>query len=326
MERRRFLVASAGIVGLSGCTDDQGFSDETPAQSTDTPDQGPDPQQAQQRLEAASTEFQDGWDEFDEEIESFDSIDTRVSFRSEVIEEHFNQVEDELDQAEPLANAEQQTIIEAFRNLLEWSRPTVSTFDIFADAVDSSLTAQTYFDNERYEDSANAFSESAGLLDDANEELTVAENRYEDIDFDAFDDYDEIAGLELEFAMEQMGSLITGFDYYARGMQHVALGMGSFQSAAEEFDNENFAEASDGFAEARNEFATGNNIITEGEESAPDEMIDHFIGLSCYTGAVRDAADHFKSASDAAQNGNWEQANGDVDNAETAIERCDFQA
>jgi hypothetical protein len=323
MKRRQYLVATCGAVVGAGCS---GSSDTTP-----TPDEQAGtptisgPEEAQQHIESAHESFVSAVDTFEEEIEKFDSVEDRISFRPDVIDAHLDEAESELDEAETTANSEQEEWIDEARQLVSWMRSIVDVYDYFGDGFDEFQTGLTYWDNDRMDDAADSFAETTDYLEEADSELSSAQTRFSDIDWDVFEDSDDIDRLELELMMEDLSAIVTDFIYFSDTYHYLALGFDHFLTAAEAFDNERWADAADRFSEAYEDFATAHSTISRGEEEASDEFIDDFIGLTCLTKAFRDSADHYQEAAEAAEANDWDRANEEADQAEQALERCDYE-
>lgn len=320
MKRRQYITAISGSLALvAGCS---GESD-TPA---DTPTATTDKVNEQELLNSAYDEIKEAYDVLQSELENFDDVDGRISFQRDVIDAHLDEARNYLENAKEGNDQEYTRQIEVLENTVDWMDVYTGSFENFANAIDEFQTGLTYWENERYQDAANSFSTSSELLGDAEEDLILAQNEFEDIDWDVFEDSDNITRLELKLAMEDLSNYVTDFDYFARTYHYIALGIDYFIPAADAFDNDQYEKAAEGFKNARDEFTTSNSIIREGEGSASDEFIDDFIGLSCLTESFRDAADHFKTASEAAQENNWGRAEEEVNKAQTALDRCDYEA
>lgn len=321
MKRRQYLAAVTAGVTSAGCLDD---SDSTTDPSTE--EQQGNPEITEEKLIAAYREIDSAFEELDAEVDDFDNSDQRISFEASVIEAHLSEATSNLDEAEESSSSDYQQEIDTLRDVVDWVRTFTSAIENFANALDESQTAFTYWENERFQDSADSFGESNDYVSEAGDNLTSAEAKAEGIDWEVFEDYNEIEQLELELAIEELQAINTDWDYFTRTYQEMALGFDDFFTAATEFDNEQYSSAKDGFEQARSHFSSAVSISLNGEESASDVMVDEFIGLTCLTESMRDAADHFVSASEAADNGQWNQAEEDINNAETAIDRCDYEA
>lgn len=321
MKRRQFLVACSASTLTAGClAGDDADEGTTP---TGTSGDSGDVSTAA-HVDEARDEFEAAWVTFEEESEKFDDVDNRVSFRTDVIDEHLDRSEAALDRAEESASAEQQTEIDALRDVLDWSRSIVSAFDNVGNAVDEYATATSYLDNERFEDAAERFSAAVDYLDDAESNVTQARASYENMDETTFEDYDEVDALELELLIDDLEALVVDFRYLSRALERFALGYHSFEAGTEAFDDERYRDAADRFGDARGEFTTAHSITTEGEADASDDFIDDFIGFSCLTDALADAAGNFESASEAAQRGNRSRVESEFEDAEAALDRCEY--
>jgi len=316
MNRRQYLIAVSATVPLAGCTSDTG--DSTSGDDSSSSDET-------ELLESAHQELEKALDEFETELDDIDEVDSRISFQDDTIQAHLDQAEEDLDDAEE-AGAEQEDWIEAMRGTISLMRSIVDGFENFADGIDEFLTGATYLQNERYSDAESAFVEANDLINQSQDELVVAEENLNGIDFSEFSDSSEIDRLEMETVLEEFSALNTDLEYLTRTYRDLARGFSDFLPAAESFDSEQYRDAEDGFQSARNHFSSAASTIRDGEESATDEFIDEFIGLTCLTEALRDAADDYASASEAASNYNWDTAESRAEDANAALERCDYQA
>lgn len=316
MNRRQYLVAVSATVPLAGCSSDNG--DSTPGGGSSSLDET-------ELLESAHEELENALDAFEAELDNIDEVDSRISFRDETIQAHLDQAESYLDDAEE-GDVEQEGWIEAMRGVISLLRSFVTAFKNFADGLDEFQTGATYLENERYSDAESAFVEANDLIKQSEDELVVAQENLDGIDFSEFSDTSKIDRIEIEIQLEEFSVLNTDFEYLTRTYRDLARGFGEFLPAAESYDSEQYDDAENKFRSARNHFSSAASTIREGEESATDELIDDFIGLTCLTEALRDAADYYASASQAASNSDWDTANSHAEDANAALERCDYQA
>jgi len=316
MNRRQYLVAASAVVPLAGCTSDN--EDPSSDGNTSTSDQT-------ELLESAQEELVNALDAFEAELDDIDEVDSRISFQDETIQAHLDQAESYLDDAEE-EGADQEDWIEAMRGVVSLMRSFIDAFGSFADGLDEFQTGATYLENERYSDAELSFVEANDLINQSSDELVVAQENLDEIDFSEFSDSSEIDRIEMETQLEEFSALNTDLEYMTRTYRDLARGFGEFLPAAESFDNEQYGDAEDEFRSARDHFSSAASTIKEGEESATDDFIDDFIGLTCYAEALRDAADNYVSASEAASNSDWDTAESRAEDANAALERCDYQA
>lgn len=316
MNRRQYLAAVSAGAALAGCTSDG--EDTSSSDSTSSSDQT-------DLLESAQKELENALDAFEAELDDMDEADNRISFQDEIIQAHLNQADSYLDDAEGQA-VEQEDWIEAMKGTISFMRSITDAFRGFADSLDEFLTGATYLQNERYSDAESVFVEANDLINQSQDELVVAEENLDRIEFSEFPDSNEIDRLELETVLEEFSALNTDLEYMTRTYRDLARGFGEFMPAGELFDSERYENAVGGFQSARNHFSSAASTVRGGEESATDEFIDDFIGLTCLTEALRDAADNYASASEAASNSNWDTAESYAEDANAAFERCDYQA
>jgi chromosome segregation ATPase len=316
MNRRQYLIAVSAAVPLAGCASDNESA------TTDGDSTGQDETEL---LESAHEELENALNAFEAELDDINEVDSRISFEDEVIQAHLDQAESYLNDAEE-GGAEQEGWIEAMRGVISLMRSFVDAFENLADGLDEFQTGATYFQNERYSDAESSFVEANKLINQSQDELVVAEEYFDGIDFGEFSDSSEIDRIEMENRFEDFSALNTDFEYLTRTYRDLARGFREFLPAGESFDSEQYNDAEEGFRSARNHFSSAASTIREGEESATDEFIDDFIGLTCLTEALRDAADNYASASEAASNSDWDTANSHAEDANDALERCDYQA
>lgn len=315
MKRRQYLIAASAVVPLAGCASDSG--DSNPSEDTSSP-------QEAELIESALEELESAVDAFESELDSVDDVSGRISFDDDIVQAHLDQAESDLDEAEE-GDVEQGDLIDATRGMISFLRSVVRSFEYTTDAIDEFQTGATYLQNERYNDAESSFVEATDLINQSQDEFAVAEENLSEIDFDEFSESSEIDRLEMETALEDLGALNTDLEYMGRTYRDLARGFSDFIPAADSFDNEQYDDAEEGFRNARNHFSSAASTIKEGEESATDDLIDDFIGLTCYAEALRDGADYYTSASEAASNGNWDTAESYAEDAQAALERCDYE-
>lgn len=315
MKRRQYIIAASAVVPLAGCASDS--SNSNPSEDTSGP-------QEAELIESALEELESALDAFESELDSVNDVSGRISFDDDIVQAHLDQAESDLDEAEK-GDVEQGDLIDATRGMISLLRSIVRSFEYTTDAIDEFQTGATYLQNERYNDAESSFVEATDLINQSQDEFAVAEENLSEIDFDEFSESGEIDRLEMETALEDLDTLNTDLEYMGRTYRDLARGFSDFIPAADSFDSEQYDDAEEGFRNARNHFSSAASTIKEGEESATDDLIDDFIGLTCYAEALRDAADYYTSASEAASNGNWDTAESYAEDANAALERCDYE-
>ncbi|WP_200530763.1 hypothetical protein [Halorubrum sp. LN27] len=199
MNRRQYLVAASAVVPLAGCTSDN--EDPSSDGNTSTSDQT-------ELLESAQEELVNALDAFEAELDDIDEVDSRISFQDETIQAHLDQAESYLDDAEE-EGADQEDWIEAMRGVVSLMRSFIDAFGSFADGLDEFQTGATYLENERYSDAELSFVEANDLINQSSDELVVAQENLDEIDFSEFSDSSEIDRIEMETQLEEFSALNT---------------------------------------------------------------------------------------------------------------------
>lgn len=174
MQRRQVLAGIAGSSILTaGCTGDVDEQEST------------NPDQAAEKIETARDSLQEAAELVEEEAAKFDSVDESklvVDVRTAQIDQQIDEAESELDAAEKVATSDQREVIEGLRDLARWMRSLSNVMAESGDVFDEFDIAMSYWDSDRFEDSAEQFQVVGNEVDEARETLTIAEERYQRVE------------------------------------------------------------------------------------------------------------------------------------------------
>ncbi|MFB6107708.1 MAG: hypothetical protein ABEJ82_02560 [Haloplanus sp.] len=315
MDRREFLTVGVvtALLPLTGCSG----SDST----------GGNPETAQEHLDKAGTALQNAGEKMKSESEKFtdsDFQDGGVDVKTSAINGYLDTASTELDKAEQDATAEQRRTIDTAREYVAFVRKLIAFLDTFAEGYSQTYNGYTYFRSERYEDAIAKLDTAGSTLSDADDLLTVTQSRYEDLNTDVLDEMGQVQAESLASSLDDMDALVPAFEAFVEGLRYLSKGMDDFEAGSTSMENDRYGDAEAAFGSASEEFNAARSTFKAEEGSAPSEIKSTFIELTCYSGALRDAATHLANSMEAYQNGNYDRAKSEAQTARDASNRCDF--
>ena len=336
MSRRQLLIGVAGASGLSvaGCSGngaDEGPQDDAPEDNENSSEgdlaTSPTATDIPDSIERAADLLSDAADRFRSETENLDQSE----FQTSEIHTLLDRTGEELDAARSEATPEQRAAIETVRSIVEWLRNGVQALEFYGEAVANLERGGTYYDNERFEEAAEQAETALTGLERSTASLDEADAVYERLDLATLEaigeDPDEIRSeLEtLNTRMDDLALYVETMETFARAQRHHVAGTDHYVKATGAVDEDRFSTASELFAEARTEFESANSLSRDGEEKAPQELLEEFLVLTCKTENLREAADHMHTAAMEAEAGNSGEADEAYEaalSAEEAVDEC----
>lgn len=321
MDRREWLAlaVSAGVAGFAGCSGDGGEQSPTTPDDTETPTETEtqtksDEAVAAEHIETVRTKLDEASSLIDEQSES-----DNQEFSADRVHAKLDDVESELDSASAVATDDQQTAIDRLRSFSNWLRSMADVFGAAKEGLNAFERANSYFQTERYDETAEYLDTAQSQFETADEHLSEARLNFEEIDESTLDEFESVSA---HSAMDEMAAFVGTMIGFIDGYRDLTSGFDQFMTGAEAFDNQEWNESIDPLRSARDDFAAAESTFRDNEENAPQEIVESMIELTCLAGAMKDASTHYENAARAAQNGNTERYNDEVEQAEAATNRC----
>lgn len=310
MERRTFIATSIAATSsalVAGCSGSR---------------------QAAEHLEAAYDGIENANEEIESESERLADADIKngdgVGMRTSAIFGHLDTASIELNQAEETASDDQQEQIDGVRRYVDFARASTEFIDKFADGITEFTTGLSYFKAERYADARDRLKDTESMFDEVDSHLKTVRIRYDDLDTDVFNDVDRVSVESFQEDIDKLEELVPALKALTTGLRSVSVGMIEFEEGTSDFEDEQYSEAESRYKAARNEFAAAHSTFSEMETESPSEVQSTFVELTCASGGLRDASQHFANAANAMQSGNNQRAQDEVDQARDAANRCSY--
>jgi hypothetical protein len=310
MNRRKYLKSAFGFVGIvsvAGCSSQSSSYSE----HINT---------AQEAIRNAEEKIQTEANKFNSEnLES-----GGVNVQTAAIYDYLDTAEEQLDAAESSASQSQKESIEATQNWISFAREFTAFLDIFAEDYSQASSGFVYIQSERYSDAVDELSTAEDTLSRADEQLTITEDAWNEMDRSKLEDVEDISIAEIENSFLQINEVISVFIPMVSGMSSLSEGLVDYLAGSNAYDAGRYTEAENKFRAAAEDFTVSHSTLKEQEDDAPESMKNSMIELTCYSGAIRDASTHFANAAEATQNGNRSRANEEAQKADEATDRCSF--
>jgi uncharacterized phage infection (PIP) family protein YhgE len=304
MERREFItVVSGGLIGLAGCSSGGGAAEDS--------------------IETANEHLGQAGDEFASESDKFGNATEGVDFRTSVIFTHLDEADSALEMASNEDDGEYSDLIQALENTADFLRSTTQSLAHFATALNSLQQAVDYSDTERYNDSISALQDANSSLSEAQSDIAVAQSELEEIDTDQLGEADEVDIVEMRDVFTQFTEYREAMEYLINGYIDLNRALRAFSQATDQFEAERYPQAATSFDDARAHSTSAETTFRDGEGVAPPDLKSSFIDLSCTARGFKEASDHYNNASEAATNGYYNEANEQVDQAQSALDQCE---
>jgi len=308
MNRRKYLKSTFGLVGVISAA---GCSGQSPSYNERI-------NTAQEAITNAEEKLQTEADKFNSENLDSGGVDIQIA----AIYDYLDTAAEQLNAAESSASENEMDDIRALENWVALLREFTDFLDVFAEGYSQASSGFTYIQTERYSDAVDQLDTAEETLSNANDQLTVAQDAWNEIDRSKLEDAEEISVSEIENYFTNVQEIMSVFIPMVSGMSSLSEGLIDFQAGSEAYDANQYTEAENKFRAASNDFTVANSTLKEQEETAPESMTNSIIELTCYSGAIRDASTHLANASEAIQNGNRNRANEEAQKANEAVDRC----
>ena len=308
MNRRKYLKSTFGLVGVlsaAGCSGQGSSYDEHISA-------------AQESITNAEEKLQTEADKFNSENLDSGGVDIQTA----AIYDYLDTAEEELNAAESSANQSQEESIQAAQNWIDVAREITEFLDIFAEGYSQASSGFAYIQSERFSDAVDELITAEETLSSANEQLTITEEAWDEIDRSKVEDIEDISIAEIENSFSQLKEVMSVLTPMVSGMISLSEGLVDYQDGSEAYDAGQYTEAENKFRAASDDFTVAHSTFKEQEEAAPESMTNSIIELTCYSGAIRDASTHLANAVEATQNGNRNRANEEAEKANEAVDRC----
>ncbi|MCL9813550.1 hypothetical protein [Natranaeroarchaeum aerophilus] len=207
-------------------------------------------------------------------------------------------------------DAEFKTVTDGFDELVSFT----DGFDVLTtgyatllDGVEYVETAQDQFSAEEYDDARVGFADATAAFDTANSTFSDGQS----------DAHEELDG-EFDRATGRSDSLIR----LSSSHESMLDGRELLEDGKEEFENEEFGAASAAFSGAQEEFTAASEEL-DAEPQPEGEFDAEFNQAQCRADNLGEAADEFAAAADAADQGNFIEADQRFENGEDALEAAE---
>lgn len=312
MHRRGALSAVAGSIAtlsLAGCLGSEDGSDDDPAAL----------------IESADESLSDATDELDAALEETNdpTSDGSATLDTEPIEARIDEAEADLTAAREDATDDQLETIDALEDAAAFLRDLVAACAALSDAMHEFETWEQYVTQNRWDDAVDAGERAESRNADAMDETTVARSSFEEIDTDALGAVDEVDRAEMELALGKLEGALEALDVLFEGGRRMAGAMSPFEDGSDALEAERFDEAATEFSTAADRFDRAHDVVSEAETEVESDYRSAVIDFSCQLEALRDAAEHYASGSEAYANGNTERGRSEFEDGEAALDRCD---
>lgn len=324
--RRRLLklgaaVVSTSAVAASGCLEEE-VGDEEPEddETGDGPDDEPDESDegAEDELAAARQSFGEAATELErivkDEDYSFDDTDVRGAL------EEGGEYLDEAHGANPTEEQERQA--HDLRQLRRSLDTVIDSAEQMGEGLDDFDVALEHYDENNFDAAIGRLRDAQGEFRRADGSLGRAEEQFEEIESE-IDRHDEIDADAIRDVINKYRSWTGAMEGMSDGMRDLSRGFERFFRATDDWEQENWRGAERDFDRAHDLFEDSSSTFLETEEDVPPEFLDEMSDLTCEAEAMTDATDHFSRSMEAAQDGDWDSFETEVDRGEEAAERCD---
>ncbi len=207
-------------------------------------------------------------------------------------------------------DAEFETVTDGFAELVSFTDgfdALTAGYATLLDGVEYVDTAQEQFSAEEYDDARGGFADATAAFDAANSTFTGGRS----------DAHEELDG-EFDRATGRSDSLRR----LSASHESMLDGRDSLLAGKEEFESENFSAASDAFSEAGTEFASASDEL-EADPQPDGEFDSEFDQARCRAENLAESAEEFEAAADAADQGNFVEADQRFQNGEDALEAAE---
>jgi len=308
MNRRKYLKSTFGLIGMisaAGCSGQGSSYDERISA-------------AQEAIRNAEEQLQTETDKFDSE--NLDS--SGVDIQTAAIYDYLDTAEEELNAAESSASQTQKENIQAAQNWIDITREFTEFLDIFAEGYSQASSGFAYIQSERFSDAVDELITAEETLSRANEQLTITEEAWNEIDRSKVEDIEDISIAEIENSFSQLKEMMSVLTPMVSGMISLSEGLVDYEEGSDAYEAGRYTEAENKFRAASDDFTVSHSTFKEQEKDSPESMTNTLIQLTCYSGAIRDASTYLANAAEATQNGNRSRANEEAEKANEAVDRC----
>lgn len=342
---RRTLLAGTGttVTGiLAGCTaDSDSNSDENGAENGDenetengdengvesknenTEDSEPSEEvrkEIENSLDAAYGHLETASNEFETETDIAFETEPKDPLSTSGIETALDNAESELDaiekenasdkQVERLENGE--LAVSIFNDLLS---ATTELNDGFG-AWD---TADSYINNDRYNDAADQMETAAEHFREGESTIDTTRESWDELNSDYFKE-SEVELATTKDSLEHLEATFNAFARYSEATVDLCRGMVTFIEGSEYIEQERFVPAKNAFQDSSQSFREAKQQVKDAETAVPRAFRSEFIDATCESNALLEASGLMADGSEAAAAGNYDRARNHFDEASTALD------
>lgn len=331
MNRRRFLAA-VGTVGLSvaaaGCpTDGDGESRDGASEPTGAGDATAtevDEPTVEERIASADAHLEAAAEELDAAVDEAGLSEGQAGeIDMGPIEKRLDRAGADLDAARGDATRDQRETIDALSGSVEFLRETTDVVVEFQGVVEAYIEVETHFEDEAWEGALDPLERADDRTSAAKVQLDEARTAFEGIDTDQLGGVSGVEAREMERTLEELEGVLAALDELITGLREAARGMGPFEAGAAAVEAEEWGRATDEFGVAVDRFSAAQGQFERAERRAPPELREGISPLVCQWSALREATEHFGQGTEAADQGDDEQAVAEFEAADRAVQQAD---
>lgn len=302
MHNRRSVllsVASLAAVGSGGCTDSEqeAFEEATSL--------------LEQNAETLNT-----FAERDDVPEQFDA--ETIKSRADLADEH-------LDEAEQGMGGEDAELVEYSKGVADYQREAADYNTLLVEFNNCLDTVNSYTDSERFEDADQELDTCDNVLRDVERQLNAVEEAHSALDPNVVDDTEQLQHDRISSSLQVERQGIQLLNQFIDSFQTFMTGSVTFFEALELYQNEKFDRSETQFGVAATDFADSERTLDdlESDDETPEQYRSDIIEFNCYAKSLREASEKFRDSARALQNGNYQQAEADAEEANKALDRCE---
>ena len=330
---RRTLLAGTGttVTGiLAGCTadsdsnpDENGAENGAESKDKNTDDNEPSEEVREEiddSLDAAYGHLETASDEFETETDITFETEPKDPLSTSGIETALDNAASELDAIEEEnASDEQVERLENGERAVSIFNDLLSATTELNDGFGAWDTADSYINNDRYDDAADQLETAAEHFREGESPIGATRESWSELDADYFEE-SEVELATTEDSLEHLEGAFDAFARYAEAAVDLCLGMVTFIEGGEYIEQERFEPAKNAFQDSTHSFRQAKQQVKDAETAVPQEFRSDFIDATCESNALVEASESMADGSEAAAAGYYDVAGTHFDEAGAALD------
>lgn len=318
MNRRRFLgVTVTTATAFSGCTGSE-TQNGVSGQATTSVDR-PNPAAAEEHIFVAKEQLRQAVSTYSEEVSYV--VSWNSGFASDPVTISLEKADTELKSAKEQASDDQLVVVSALQDYSTLLRGMVSATESVVESLNQYSTAISYHQTERFGDAAMKMEEADIELDKIQGELKKVRTKYKQLPSDI------LGGTDV--AYEQFGARLTEFEGYVTGLNTLyeggvfqQNGLSNFYEGTDQFRSGQYSDAVECLEEAYRQFTDGKKRYKQGEETAPNHMMNTVIQHTCQVEVHQEITHEFLLGAQLAEDGDMRSALAQIEGANEIRNHC----